>query len=399
MQRIHFHRKLKQLFFFWMGLNSLCSYSFWRPSNYFLSSWTVAVFDPGGIIIFYYLQFSRCAVCHFYTCIKKGTFNHFGRSETWIHIIQGTCSQAWEVLSLFLSLFFLCLALFSLVVVVMVCVRCGGGGVGGGGRRQEKGRDKSDHLVAGSLRSFPQDNWHLTALSDKTNVQRNREHVVLDLFSNFKWVRFSVTFGEPLKHVINLRGPFMASRKLAIRDEPNIRLIKMLKSCQTFTWFTDEKTRGCWRSPPPHPHPVPSPPSRVSIRHVSVCTGTTRTCVSTCARGAGTDGDVVDGHIPHTTHHTAPQNTTQHNTIWHTTPHHNNTTTTPHGDRKKTEKDWEGEREEKEDRERRADERERERGERTKWKRKWRRRWDRARIDRLIVHLGRLTVFYFLRIN
>ena len=33
-----------------------------------------------------------------------------------------------------------------------------------------------------------------------------------------------ISFGEPLKHVITLRGPFMASRKLAIRDEPNIGL-------------------------------------------------------------------------------------------------------------------------------------------------------------------------------
>ena len=30
--------------------------------------------------------------------------------------------------------------------------------------------------------------------------------------------------GEPLKHVITLRGPFMVSTKLAIRDDPNIRL-------------------------------------------------------------------------------------------------------------------------------------------------------------------------------
>ena len=36
---IHFHRKYKQLFFlFWGGLIFLCSYSFWRRSNYFLSS-------------------------------------------------------------------------------------------------------------------------------------------------------------------------------------------------------------------------------------------------------------------------------------------------------------------------------------------------------------------------
>ena len=40
MTDIHFHRKLMQsFFFFWgRGLISLCSYSFWRRSNYFLSS-------------------------------------------------------------------------------------------------------------------------------------------------------------------------------------------------------------------------------------------------------------------------------------------------------------------------------------------------------------------------
>ena len=45
--------------------------------------------------------------------------------------------------------------------------------------------DKPNHLTADSLRSFPQDNWSLTASSGKTNDWRNREHVVLDLFSDF----------------------------------------------------------------------------------------------------------------------------------------------------------------------------------------------------------------------
>ena len=56
--RILFHRKYKQLFFFILvGLIFLCSYSFWRRSNYFLSSWRVTVFDPGGINIFLFMQF------------------------------------------------------------------------------------------------------------------------------------------------------------------------------------------------------------------------------------------------------------------------------------------------------------------------------------------------------
>ena len=32
--------------------------------------------------------------------------------------------------------------------------------------------------------TFPQDNWSFTASSGKANGWRNREHVVLDLFSN-----------------------------------------------------------------------------------------------------------------------------------------------------------------------------------------------------------------------
>ena len=49
---------------------------------------------------------------------------------------------------------------------------------------------------------------------------------------------------------------------------------------------------------------------RVCIQHVPVYAGTTRTCVSTCARGAGTHGDVLNLHTEgvlykHTAHITA----------------------------------------------------------------------------------------------
>ena len=61
-------------------------------------------------------------------------------------------------------------------------------------------------------------------LSGKTNDWRNREHLVLDLFSNLKKGKDPrVSSGGPLKHVITLRGPFMVSRKFAIRDDLNIR--------------------------------------------------------------------------------------------------------------------------------------------------------------------------------
>ena len=55
-------------------------------------------------------------------------------------------------------------------------------------------KDKSNHLTADSLRSFFQEIWSLIALSHKANDQRNRERVVVDLFSKFEWVRSSGYF-------------------------------------------------------------------------------------------------------------------------------------------------------------------------------------------------------------
>ena len=89
------------------------------------------------------------------------------------------------------------------------------------------------------------------------------------------------------------------------------------------------------------PHPPSLSRSRVSIQNVPVyvqnvpvCTGTTRTFVSTCGHVAGTHG--VDtrsfhGATQHTPHHT-PHRT--HTTTQDTTQH-NNTTTTAHGDRER----------------------------------------------------------------
>ena len=107
-----------------------------------------------------------------------------------------------------------------------------------------------------------------------------------------------------------------------------------------------------------------TPLPRVSVSKTSVCrfktapvcTGTTPACGNTCARGAGTHGDVLNLQTevfsacqaaPHTTPHT------QHNTTHHT--HH----TTPHGDREtqrqrqtEIERDREKQRETERDRER-----------------------------------------------
>ena len=51
--------------------------------------------------------------------------------------------------------------------------------------RLEKGaKDKPNHLTADSLQRLPQNNWSSTGTSGDANDWRNREHVVLDLFSN-----------------------------------------------------------------------------------------------------------------------------------------------------------------------------------------------------------------------
>ena len=75
---------------------------------------------------------------------------------------------------------------------------------------------------------------------------------------------------------------------------------------------------------------------RVYIQNVSVCTGTTPASVTTCGRGAGSHGDVLNVHTwffqratPHRTHTPRPHRHTQ------TAPTHNMTRT------KKTERDRE----------------------------------------------------------
>ena len=98
---------------------------------------------------------------------------------------------------------------------------------------------------------------------------------------------------------------------------------------------------------------------RLYIQNVPVCTGTTRTCVSTCARDAGTHGDVLNVHTgafwmdsqrffsaPHHSRHTAHIPHTKHNT-----------NATSHGDGQR-----ESEKEDRERGERRDDERREEGG-------------------------------------
>ena len=101
---------------------------------------------------------------------------------------------------------------------------------------------------------------------------------------------------------------------------------------------------------------------RVHFKNVPVCTGTTRTCVSTCARGAGTHGHVLSGHTEfsrchttHTTPHTTPHTHTHYNTRHNTTQQHDRNTTQRQRQRQRkktgTERDRERQREKERDRE------------------------------------------------
>ena len=72
-----------------------------------------------------------------------------------------------------------------------------------------------------------------------------------------------------------------------MRHEPDIGL-RCCSTCSKIT-FPMENTRLMGTH-------TPHPCTRVYIRNVPVCTGTTRTCVSTCGRGAGTHGHVLNVH-------------------------------------------------------------------------------------------------------
>ena len=65
--------------------------------------------------------------------------------------------------------------------------------------------DKPSHLTAGSLQHFLRITG-ATASSGKANDWRNREHVVLDFFSNFTWLKVFRFFGDPVGQVRTLRG-------------------------------------------------------------------------------------------------------------------------------------------------------------------------------------------------
>ena len=63
---------------------------------------------------------------------------------------------------------------------------------------------KTNRTIRRLIRSVPQESWSCATLSGTANDWRDREHVVLDPFSNWKCVRSKGFFGEPLGSSDNL---------------------------------------------------------------------------------------------------------------------------------------------------------------------------------------------------
>ena len=91
---------------------------------FFFSSWSGYSYWPGRNCYFsWYTVLPLCGLSclHFY---QDGQIQPIleGQMLGTVHIMECTCSQAWKVLHLFLSLLFLCLCLH--VLCVLVCVVC-----------------------------------------------------------------------------------------------------------------------------------------------------------------------------------------------------------------------------------------------------------------------------------
>ena len=181
---------------------------FLAPVELFLSSWTVTVFDPGGMFFFFWFSvFVLCGLsCLHFLGREHSTIVEGQRLGT-VHIMEGSCSR--------LGFFVRNILYMYKNMCVHVCVSffllCGavGGGVGGVGwggvwvarrslnKSSEESYDEKVHcngqersvqwLNKKRIRSnvFPQD-WSSTSLSGKANDWWNGERSVFDLFSNLK---------------------------------------------------------------------------------------------------------------------------------------------------------------------------------------------------------------------
>ena len=172
---------------------------------------------------------------------------------------------------------------------------------------REERKTNRTHFTAGSLHSFPQGNWSSTASSGQANDQRESETccsgTILKLENGIDPM---VTLGEPLKHVIALRGPFLVSRT-------GVDPSSFASVCRFKTPPCVHSKRPCVPAPRPqvfqHVRVVPAHTGGfwMYTRSSSPC----HTIHATHATHTTTTTTTIQHHVPLT--HNYNKNTTQHN--------------------------------------------------------------------------------------
>ena len=79
--------------FFWRGLISLCSYSFWRRSNFFTVEW-LQFLIRAELFIFLFTVFPLCGLsCLRFLSRREHSTTLEGQRLGAVHIMEGTCSK------------------------------------------------------------------------------------------------------------------------------------------------------------------------------------------------------------------------------------------------------------------------------------------------------------------
>ena len=193
---LHFHRKYKQLFFFYSGRGGgvifLCSYSFWRRSNYFFKQLKGYSFLTRAESIFFFYAVFPAVWSVMSTLLSRRTNSTIleGQMLGTVHIMEGTCSR----LRFFVRNVNTDMCIYTYTYTIMYTYI----------HRYTCTKTSAITRLSGWLCG-----WVVWCGVVRCVV------VVVSLslvFSNLKLVRSRVSFGEPLKHVTTLCGQFLVSR-------------------------------------------------------------------------------------------------------------------------------------------------------------------------------------------
>ena len=181
----------------------------------------VTVFDPGGIIIFLVYSFSRCVVCHVYTCIKNETLNHCGRSKAWNSTHHGKCltckafgKLGFSHLSLSLSLC-LCLCVLCVVVVLVVVVVMEGGEEVGLPKSETRSETRESAQTCHTDNSYTDNSYFYDGWSyDEWNEDWSFVVCTLSTPKRFESVKMNLDTGDAVNTLPLNFGPDGARRSM-----------------------------------------------------------------------------------------------------------------------------------------------------------------------------------------